>query len=261
MNRLQYVLAVCILIIAAIPGTAQNAPIRLPADPATPVITFDRRGGLTAPRIKSTPVLTIRANGEVTVVDPFRNGGEISGALTTKELQDLLNFIVTERDFFAIDRGNIDATIQQEMRRSGIGFGVDDASDTVIKIRIADQEHETSFNAVSFFASRYPNIAALGNLAAIDSRLGTLVQNFRSGGSDKIAEALAQANASLKRDYPNLAPLTEKNYLRTLESDNGRKLMQFLRDQGDNTNLSVTVQFESNRDTEVRIMIQRKPPF
>jgi hypothetical protein len=117
---------------AAIPGLArQSSEIRLPTDPKTPVITFDWRGGLALqPRIKSEPVLTIRANGTITVVDPFSNVADISGALTAEELQDLLKFMVKDHDVFGIREQEIGAAIEAEMKRMGRFFGVSDASDT-----------------------------------------------------------------------------------------------------------------------------------
>jgi hypothetical protein len=226
------------------------------------VITFDWRGGLALqPRIKSEPVLTIRANGTITVVDPFSNVADISGALTAEELQDLLKFMVKDHDVFGIREQEIGAAIEAEMKRMGRFFGVSDASDTVVRIQLAGQEHEASFNSVRVFAPRFPGIAALGHLLAIESRLTRIVESLRAGGASKIAAALDQANAHLKRTNPGLAPLTADDYLRTLDSGNGRRLMQFLRDQGDNTNLSVTVEYTANQEPSVRVSIQTKSPL
>jgi hypothetical protein len=50
-----------------------------------------------------------------------------------------------------------------------------------LHIETATQEYEASYNALSFWAQRYPSIKALEQLRAIELRLTRLVEDIKAG--------------------------------------------------------------------------------
>jgi hypothetical protein len=240
---------------------SQEAPaIALPSDPIAAIVTLDWAGGLSAPRINMNPALTIRANGTMTVTDRSGRLADIDSALSRDQVQELLRFIVNDQQFFSINIADIRAAIAEENRRTGTGIGVADAPDTIVRIRTADKESELRFNALSVFANRYPAIQALAQFRAVETRLRFLFEESRIGGRQALAAALAEANAYLKQQNPAPAPLTTENYLRTLQSPE-RKTVQFARDQGDGTNLVVTILYLAGQPPTITAQTQKRPPF
>jgi hypothetical protein len=250
-----------LLLIAGLFSVAQEKPvIPLPADPSSAIITMDRRGGFPRPRIDESPILTIRADGRLTVIDPWGNTGSKEAVLSPSEVQDLLRFAITEQDFFAFKALDVRRKIEAEFAKTGIGEGIADASDTVIRIKTANQEFEASYNALNFWSARFPDIKSLGQLRAIEIKLTSIVEELRAGGRSEIEAALILANAHIKREFPDKPAFTSDDYFRTLESVNGQRTMQFLRDQGYGANFVLSVVYVPGKPpqittrTEARIM-------
>src|SRR5262249_58307383 len=84
-------------------------------------------------------------------------------------------------------------------------------------------------------ASRYK---AASTASAVQTRLRGLIEELTAGGKQAIAVALDQANAYLKQQYPQPAVLGADDYVRTVQSADGRKLVEFVRDQGDGTSMA-----------------------
>jgi len=78
---------------------------QLPADPATPVISFDLN--LQEKRRASpTPFMVIRADGAVEIGDPWGEYKPLKTTMSRAELQALLHAIITEHQFATItERG------------------------------------------------------------------------------------------------------------------------------------------------------------
>jgi hypothetical protein len=140
-------------------------------------------------------------------------------------------------------------------------MAVADAADTIVRVKTADKESDLRFNAVSVFARWYPTIQELKQFSAVETRLRFLFEESRAGGRQAVEAALAEANTYLKQQNPTLAALAVENYLRTLESPDGRKSMQFLRDEGDGANLVVTVQYIAGQQPRVTTQTQIRPPI
>ncbi len=166
----------------------EKPPIPLSADPTTAIITMDSHGTytvgrtLSAPPIPQGPLLTIYASGETTVI--VRNGNspqEIRRALLPSEVQQLLHFAIDEQNFFALSGTDIQKAVTAENKRLGIGYGVGDAIDTVIRIKTADKENEVHFYAINEYAQAYPSIKALQQLQALQSRLERVYQELAAG--------------------------------------------------------------------------------
>jgi hypothetical protein len=164
-------------------SVAQDKPtFPLPSDPSTPIITMDRRGGynVSGPR-NVNPILTIRADGRVTVIDPWGRTADKEAVLSPAEIQELLRFAITEQDFFAFDPLSVRQAIEAEFKKAGGGVTINDVPDTVVHIRTANQEHEARYNALGQWVQWYPNIKPLVQLRAIELRLTKLVDDLRDG--------------------------------------------------------------------------------
>ena len=184
MNRLLLCLIAGLCALTTLISNAQDMPvIPLPSDPSTPIITMDWRGGLSypGPRKNLNPVLSIRADGRVTVIDPYGRTADREAVLSHAEIQDLLRFAITEQDFFAFDSNSVRQAIEAEFRNAGRRVYIADAADTVVHIKTADREFEASYNALATWAQRYPNIKALVQLRAIELRLTKLIDQLRAG--------------------------------------------------------------------------------
>jgi hypothetical protein len=186
MIRRQIPAVVGLCLIALLGAVAQtNAPILLPADPAAAVITLDRRGvGLFLPpgvHKNPSPPLTVRADGTILVTDPAGVRGDLQAKLSPAELQELLRFVVQEKNFFAINDADILSAIRVEEARVGQGRRIFDAGEPVIRVRTADREKEVRFYGLAFYAGLYPSdrfpaLKALADLHAIQLRL-TRIEN------------------------------------------------------------------------------------
>jgi len=237
----------------------------LPSDPLAEVITLGGGGGgpvggFIRPRRPRPPrkILTVRANGTVTVIDSL--GGNLETTLSASQLQDLLRFVISDQDFFAISVTDIRKAIAAEEQRTRYGMSVFDAGDTVVRIKTADMESEVSFNALTLYAESYPAIKPLQQLFAVQTRLTGLVKELTAGGKQAIAVALDQANAYLKQQYPQPAVLGADDYERTVQSADGRKLVEFVRDQGDGTSMVVAVEYQPGEQPRINVQTRNNPP-
>jgi hypothetical protein len=197
----------------------------------------------------------------MTVTDRSGRFADIESILSREQVQELMRFIVNDQKFFTINSADIRAAIDAENRRTRTGMAVADAADTFVRVKTADKESDLRFNAVSVFARWYPTIQELKQFSAVETRLRFLFEESRAGGRQAVEAALAEANTYLKQQNPTLAALAVENYLRTLESPDGRKSMQFLRDEGDGANLVVTVQYIAGQQPRVTTQTQIRPPI
>jgi hypothetical protein len=172
----------------------------------------------------------------------------------------LLRFVINDQDFFAISVTDIRKGIAADEQRTGLGFGVADAGDTVVRIKTANMESEVSFNALTQYAERYPAIKPLQQLFAVQTRLTGLIKELTAGGKQVIAVALDQANAYLKQQYPKPALLGADDYMRTVQSADGRQLVEFVRDQGDGTNMSVAVEYQPGKQPRITVRARKNLP-
>src|SRR5262249_50622123 len=126
-------------------------------------------------RVNDGPFLAVHADGTVQVGAPFGPGKPFRTKIPVKEVQALLDYAVKEKQFFQLDAKRIQAEIEKD---SGGGFaGVIDASDTVVRVRTAEREHEVRFNALGFVARQYPKIERLVQLNDVAERLERLLKD------------------------------------------------------------------------------------
>lgn len=153
-------------------------PIALPNDPDAVVISLDYRGGFTLPRLTDAPVLVIRANRKVTLVDPFSRAQPIQDAVSERSLQDFLRFAIEEHNFHAIDSAALERAIGAARQKRKVGQIID-ADTTIIRIRTAEREHVVRCQALGPYAAQFPDIKPLADVNAVHQRLARYADNLR----------------------------------------------------------------------------------
>jgi len=190
------------LLSAAVAQGQDRAPIELPKDPTTPVITLDFRGGRLV-RKNQEPQLTIRADGTVIVGDPFGHGKRVEGKIRIAEVQALLRYAIRDQHFFDFDPEKVKAAIAEIQKKKGVAIRVGDGSTTTIRLQTAAKEHQAGYYALSTFANQYKEVKALTQLLAVEQRLNRVRYEVTAGGSDEVAKLLKLANEHLRKEYPD----------------------------------------------------------
>ena len=194
-----------------------------------------------APPIPPGPILSIQADGTATAI--ARADGpprEIHGVLSPDEIQQLLHFVIDEKDFFAISAPEIQTAIANEQKRTGRSIDISDAGNTIIHVQITDRNNEVRFYALDFYAKRYPTIKPLQQLRAVELKLEHLYLELSAGGKAEVARSLDRANSYMKQQDSAFSPLSEDD-LFTVQTVNGSKSTQFYRDQKNGKSISVTI--------------------
>lgn len=168
-------------IAAAVALAAEPQEIPLPKDAKAAVISLDFRGGFTPPRKSNDPYLVIRADGSMTVTDPFGQQKTVEGKLSAKDLQELLRFAVRDNDFFGFDAAKVAAAVKAEQAKKGPGIAIADAATTIIRINADGKEHEAKYYALGLAANQHPAVKQLGQLRAIEQKLQNVMKGVRDG--------------------------------------------------------------------------------
>ena len=191
----------------------------LPKDGKAVVFVYDEQNGFTPPRQNDSPMLTIRANGTIEMPTLYGQGRDVNGKISQQELQDFLRFVIEENRFFEFDPATVQSEIQEARLKRQIPQ-IADAPDNVFEIRLANRKHNVRQYAVGT-ASQYKEIEALQQLWAIQRRIFHLRSETRVGGKQGIKSLLKQANAELKKLYPNINPFTDDEFGGSYIRDNG----------------------------------------
>lgn len=157
---------------------------RLPADPHAAVISFNIQGEVETIQ-NEEPALRIIADGRLLVSHAETPGIAGTASLTPKELRQLLNYIVVEHRFMAIDSVEIDRQIRALSRKDGRQFKIADAPVTNICLDLPQQQC-VEFYAVDFAARLFPEIDMLQDLLAVQNRLKTLLPAGSGGESGRL---------------------------------------------------------------------------
>jgi hypothetical protein len=242
-------LRACAVLIAVFVSTAnaQAPSYDLPVDPSVPIITLNYIGGLTElPRQNINPVLTIRADGSVTISDALGRTKDIETSISAEEVQELLRFSLKEQRFLDFNSGDTLQAIAAHNALCGRFMKVEEGATTVIHIRTADLEHEGRFTSLGVFAETYPGVKPLHELWAIEKKLNRFMEEMKAGGKDSVETAAEQATSFLKQQQ---SPVTFKveDLQRTVMTPDGRRMLEFKRDSEDGTTISVNVEYKSDQ--------------
>jgi len=151
-------------------GRPGKPVVTLPKDPNAVVVQLDYVGGYTPPRKTNDPFLRIRADGRVTLIDPFGQLKTVETKISSENLLAFLTFALEENNFFALDTASLERAIPDEAKRGKLPTLVD-APTTVVTIRTADRVHEVRCYAPEYYAEQLPGLKAVQHYQAIHQRL------------------------------------------------------------------------------------------
>ena len=205
----------------------EQTPYPLPTDAKEAVFIYDERNGFTPPRQNAAPVLTIRTDGTIEMPTLYGQGRDITGKFSQQELQDFLTFVIEKNKFFEFDEAKVRAEMKEARLKREIP-SVADAPDNIFEVRLADRKHSVRQYAVGA-ASQYQEIEALQQLSAIQRRVNQLKSVTRVGGQKGIATLRKQANAALRKEYPEIKPFTKSEFSGSYLRENGTISATFAR--------------------------------
>ena len=234
---------VLIALAMALPCSAQvTTPIRLPADPSTAVIVLEDRGyvGFSF-RTNFNPVLTVRADGSVTAVDPLGDANGLQGSLSPAELQDLLRFAIEEQGFFSFTPSGIFEPVPPES--ACITFLNSHSKSTYVRIQTEDRQNEV---LVDLSMGKQ----AIEKFEILETRLRGLAEVVKSGAKDKIPEALSRANDYLMQAHRELRPLTIEEFSKAFRNSSGIQEFVFRHKDPDGSWFVVIVPEASGRQIQ-----------
>lgn len=152
--------------------------IVLPKDPQAVVLTYDPGAGGFV-RKGEAPYLKIQADGKVTVTNLF-DGTKKEGKLTAKELDELLRFVIQDKDFLTITKEKIEAGINKAAA-NGPFIAIGGAGTSVVTVENDGKKHEVSFRAAGTYLKTYPKVDVLARFVAVEDKLATLGATVAKG--------------------------------------------------------------------------------
>ena len=153
-------------------------PIVFPEDPQTVVLSYDPGAGGFI-RKGEAPYLKIQADGAVTVTDMV-DGSKKESKLTPEELEELVRFVIEEKDFFNITETKIADEIKAATG-NGPFIAIGGAGTAVISVEANDQKHEVSYRGAAAYLQAYPKAKLLGKFVAVEKRLSDFAESVVKG--------------------------------------------------------------------------------
>src|SRR5262249_22049962 len=125
------------------------------------------------------PYLQILANG-VVIVTNLHDGARKESKLTAKQLDELLRFVIHDKDFFKLTQAKIADGIK-EAAAKGPFIAVGGAGTSVIAVHVNGKKHEVSFRAAAAYLATYPKVEPLARFAAVEKSLSDLAISVAKG--------------------------------------------------------------------------------
>lgn len=255
---------VCVLVCPcpAAPTRPIDVTIRLPADPDAVVLTLDYPGGGMAPwPVSPGPYLIIRAGGRVTVNDPTGKAKKAEGTIRGNEIQALLRFAVTDRNFFEYDDDRVRETIRRNEEAREL-FRAFDLPYPLIRIRTADREHQACLYPVSPAVGKPwpsdPELAVMRGLGDLEGRLRRLMARVSVGGEAELKAAVRLANEHLRRQIPKAPALTSEHLCDARQSTDGRTEMMFFQSSLE-LQRAIELKIETLREGDPTVTVRTLP--
>lgn len=152
--------------------------IILPKDPKAVVLSYDPGAGGFI-RKGAAPYLKIQADGQVTVTNVV-DGTTASSKLTPKELEDLVRFVIEDKDFFNVTETKIADGIKAAAA-NGPFIAIGGAGTAVITVDADDKQHEVSYRGAGEYLRVYPKVAVLAQFVAVEKRLSEFGESVAKG--------------------------------------------------------------------------------
>ncbi|WP_437201517.1 hypothetical protein [Planctomicrobium sp. SH664] len=196
-------------------------PIPLPTDPKTPVIELWYSG----PGLPTQREIAIYPNGRTWC----RVGeGSIWGQLDQQTLQSLVHELLTTDSLGRLSTMQIQESIDQASRQSGLSAEIPNAAKTTFVIRTADQTYQIDAPSVGLLAVRFPEAQALQHAACAQRRLENVRAIVMVGGP-RAAENLAKlACQRLQAEYGEGVLVTSQDLSMVRSLSDGTRFCQFV---------------------------------
>jgi len=224
--------------------------VDLPRDPKAVVLSYDEVGGYTSVRTRKEPYVSVLADGTVKV-RPFRAGAkDIEGKLGAAELAELMRFVVEKHRFFEFDEKKVKAAMGQG------NVIIMDASAAVISVKVREKSKKVRFYALTYAARQHRKVRGLQDLSAIQQRLVSLMAIVRAGGKEKAAAFLTLANAALRKNHPQVKPLTVGDLVSTSKHPDASLILRFHRYEGPGRYTIASVRKPKEGELQVRVDVK-----
>ncbi|HEB53199.1 MAG TPA: hypothetical protein ENI87_08100 [bacterium] len=249
------------------PKTRRPAPTHyaLPRDPKAVVLTLDYTGGSGPPRRGTKPYFEVRADGSMVVRDVSGAPGkaEVTGRMSPEQLQALLHFVVAEQRLTDWNEEAVGRALQGFQSPELRAPRVTETSTSVVKLSLPNHEVTARFAALWITAPRFPRIAELQSLFAVESRLRHRAAVVLVGG-EKQAEALrTEANAALADELPKCEPFARTHLLSAINTQTGGIMATFCREHrlagGERRQVWAMVTCFADGDVEVEVHQSGRP--
>jgi hypothetical protein len=181
---------------------AQYESYQLPVDPAEPVITMDFQGDRLT-RIDAAPTLSILADGTVIMPQSYAHTKAYKSKITLEELQELLNFVISENHFFDYNKQAVKAELRK-LKTKSMPVHV---STTIITVNANEQSKTVRHASLS----QGHLIPQTEQLLQVKLRLEQLMSIVKIGGKKELSKWLKAANDELKWKSPKEAPFQESD--------------------------------------------------
>ncbi len=211
----------------------------LPQDPAEPVITLDYQGDRLR-CIDPAPTLSILADGRVVMPQSYAHTQAYEDQISDAELQELLDFIIRENQFFDYEEETVEAKLST-LERQPLPIHL---STTVILVNADNQTKEVRCPALG----HGPMVEETTRLLAVKQRLDQLMSVAKLGGKVEVASWLGLANRELSSKYPDATPLISEDLESGARRADGSIHARFVRrDDAETTSVTIDITADGER--------------
>lgn len=213
-------------------ATAQSPqfkpPAPLPADSSAPVVVFNFESPI-GEGVADEPRLIIYADGRAIASAPESNGGQVTGKIPPRELNELLRALIVEHQLLQCDSAHLSKEIRAARLERRRPEPDQSAATTVIRIQTADSAHEVRCHALGLTASQFPDLEHVQSLMACEQDLENVAAIIRAGGYERVHHLLSAANQRLQLEAPQASQLTCRELSLVDVRPDGSRYLQFAR--------------------------------
>src|SRR5690606_8976658 len=138
--------------------------IETPNDDTVPVIElwYIHQGQAVEPDVAIFPGGKVRAKvGQ----------GELWGEISQQEVQALLNDLLVNDDLFRLQTEDVQRDLNRASSQTGLSHKIEQADDTIIRIRTAEKMYRVDAPAVGLLATRFPDCPGIQKMFSAQGRL------------------------------------------------------------------------------------------
>jgi RNA polymerase sigma factor (sigma-70 family) len=136
----------------------------------------------------------------------------VHGKLSPETLNELMEFVVRDQEFFDFDKSRVEDALQMEPSPTGRRrFSREDATTTLIHLQTGDRQHRVSWERLYDVTWKYPQVKRLAQLYAIDMRLQQEFHIVLAGGIESVENVVQRMNQHTQELFVNAPRLSVKD--------------------------------------------------